>query len=199
MARRRNCSIGLGGLTLVLILTLSSLVSSRRAQAQLLQVDPLMHQGICVVLGLPDAGHPESVVELAADKQLKVYFQSSDPAQLDAVRRCAAERGLLGTQVFAEQGAPTSLHVATNLADLVLVSAAAEPDVPETEILRVLRPQGKAIIGSKELVKPTPEGVDDWSHVYHGPDNNPQSTDQIVALPIALSSWVAHCSRPCPK
>ncbi len=199
MVRRRNCSIGLGGLTLVLILTLSSLVSSRRAQAQLLQVDPLMHQGICVVLGLPDAGHPESVVELAADKQLKVYFQSSDPAQLDAVRRCAAERGLLGTQVFAEQGAPTSLHVATNLADLVLVSAAAEPDVPETEILRVLRPQGKAIIGSKELVKPTPEGVDDWSHVYHGPDNNPQSTDQIVRAPYRTQFLGGPLFSPMPE
>ncbi|MEO1994319.1 MAG: hypothetical protein ABGZ17_03490, partial [Planctomycetaceae bacterium] len=30
------------------------------------------------------------------------------------------------------------------------------------------------------MTKPVPEGMDEWSHPYHGPDNNPQSTDQFV-------------------
>ena len=34
-----------------------------------------------------------------------------------------------------------------------------------------------------EIVKPFPAGTDDWSHPYHGPDNNPQSTDQLARAP----------------
>ena len=31
-----------------------------------------------------------------------------------------------------------------------------------------------------KLVKPVPAGIDEWTHPYHGPDNNPQSTDRYV-------------------
>ena len=36
-------------------------------------------------------------------------------------------------------------------------------------------------IGKRRLPKPVPEGTDDWSHPYHGPDNNPQSQDTTRA------------------
>ncbi|MEZ6153272.1 MAG: PQQ-binding-like beta-propeller repeat protein [Pirellulaceae bacterium] len=29
-------------------------------------------------------------------------------------------------------------------------------------------------------MKPVPDGIDQWTHPYHGPDNNPQSNDQLV-------------------
>ncbi|MHC4302194.1 MAG: outer membrane protein assembly factor BamB family protein [Planctomycetota bacterium] len=53
-----------------------------------------------------------------------------------------------------------------------------------------MRPQGKALIGNKELTKPFPDGVDDWSHLYHGPDNNPQSEDRIARAPY-LTQFLA--------
>ena len=37
-----------------------------------------------------------------------------------------------------------------------------------------------ALVGDRKLVKPVPAGFDDWSHPYHGPDNNPNSTDRYV-------------------
>ncbi len=50
--------------------------------------------------------------------------------------------------------------------------------------MRVLRPLGKAFIPTGgdggPLVKPVPDGYEDWSHPYHGPDNNPNSKDQFV-------------------
>ena len=35
-----------------------------------------------------------------------------------------------------------------------------------------------------------PDGIDDWSHPYHGPDNNPQSRDQIARGPY-LTQFLA--------
>jgi outer membrane protein assembly factor BamB len=77
------------------------------------------------------------------------------------------------------------LHLADNLADAAVVAEAAvgSEGVPMAEVLRVLRPGGKALVGSKEVVKPFPEATDDWSHPYHGPDNNPQSKDQVARAP----------------
>ncbi len=172
---------------------------SARAAAQVLEVDPGMKQGICVVLGLPEADRAVSVIEVATGQQLKVYFQSPDAAQLEAVRQSASQEGLLGKQVFVEQGALSSLHLANNLADIVLVSPAAQETASQEEILRVLRPGGKAVIGTTEIVKPQPAGVDDWSHVYHGPDNNPQSTDQLARAPYRTQFLGGPLFSPMPE
>jgi hypothetical protein len=45
-----------------------------------------------------------------------------------------------------------------------------------------MRPGAKALLGKEVLTKPIPDGIDDWSHHYHGPDNNPQSNDRIAGL-----------------
>ena len=42
----------------------------------------------------------------------------------------------------------------------------------------------------EEIVKPAPAHADAWSHPYHGPDNNPQSTDQIARAPY-LTQFLA--------
>ena len=57
-------------------------------------------------------------------------------------------------------------------------------------MLRVLRPGGKALLDREVLTKPLPDGSDDWSHHYHGPDNNPQSNDALVRAPY-LTQFVA--------
>jgi outer membrane protein assembly factor BamB len=68
----------------------------------------------------------------------------------------------------------------------------------DRELLRVLRPGGKAILGKQEIVKPFPENTDDWSHPYHGPDNNPQSLDRVARAPY-LTHFLAepwYCPMP---
>ena len=52
------------------------------------------------------------------------------------------------------------------------------------------KPEGKALLGNKVLTKPFPAGVDDWSHPYHGPDNNPQSQDRVAQGPY-LTQFLA--------
>jgi outer membrane protein assembly factor BamB len=142
-------------------------------------------RGLCVIVGDTRC---ELARELARRSEFLVYVQLADAKAVEAARRAADAAGLYGTRIFVERGAPTRLYLADNLADsLVAVGDAA---VPESEALRVLHPQGKAFLGQRELVKPFPKGADDWSHPYHGPDNNPASQDQIARGPY-LTQFLA--------
>ena len=93
------------------------------------------------------------------------------------MRRVADNEGLLGSRVFVAEGRGR-IHLAENVADGVLVAEGAV--AAEAELLRVLRPRATAFIGKKKIVKPVPDGFEDWSHPFHGPDNNPQSKDSYV-------------------
>ena len=146
--------------------------------------------GICAVLGLPEDGKTVSVIRLAQASRLLVYFQSPDAEDVLAVRRAAAGQGLLGLRVFVDQGDWDRIHLADNLASALIVGPAAADKLAESEIQRVLHPEGVAIVGSRRLVKPPPEGIDAWSHPFHGPDNNPQSTDQLARAPY-LTQFLA--------
>ena len=59
-------------------------------------------------------------------------------------------------------------------------SSNARIDSAMRKILRVPRPRGRAITRDQVVVKPVPEGTDDWTHPYHGPDNNPLSQDTHI-------------------
>ena len=140
-----------------------------------------LQRGICVVLGDPSG---TLALELARTSELLIYLQLPAGEQLDALRTAADQAGLLGTRLFVEQGALSRLHLADNLADVVTGGLSNDADSPpRAEVLRVLRPGGKALLGAEEFVKPWPAGTDDWSHPYHGPDNNPQSQDQLARAP----------------
>src|SRR5262245_63240944 len=84
-------------------------------------------------------------VALARTSELIVYAQSADASKVDAMRAAADNSGLLGTRFFAEQGAPGRIHLADNLADAVIATA----ETPRAEVLRVLRPGGKAFHGDE--------------------------------------------------
>lgn len=143
-------------------------------------------KGICVVLG--DTGC-EVALELARRSELLIYVQLPRTEEVETARRLVDKAGFYGTRIVIERGGTTELHLADNLADALIVSGVAA-DIPEEEVFRVLRPEGKALLGNKVLTKPFPEGVDDWSHPYHGPDNNPQSKDRIVQGPY-LTQFLA--------
>jgi outer membrane protein assembly factor BamB len=138
-----------------------------------------VQKGIVAVLGFSEAD-AAVVVKLASRGGSRVYFQSSSADVVQAVRAAADEAKILTVRVSADIGPLTSIHLSENLADGVLVSESAADKVSDAEVLRVLRPRGIALIGKRRIVKPVPDGIDDWSHPYHGPDNNPQSNDQLV-------------------
>lgn len=142
--------------------------------------------GIQRGIGLVLSDRPAALaIELAQTSDLLIYVQMPAAERLEALRKSADQQGLMGKRIFVDQGAWSHLHLADNLADLVLVDGAASDSagVPRSEVLRVLRPGGKALIGAEQIVKPFPEATDDWSHPYHGPDNNPQSKDTLARAP----------------
>ena len=143
-------------------------------------------RGICVVLGDTQL---ELALELARKSELLIYVQLPQSEDIEKARKAADDAGLYGTRIYVEKGDLTHLHLADNLAD-ALIAVGEATKISEAEALRILRPEGKALVGKKELIKPFPEGVDDWSHPYHGPDNNPQSKDRIARAPY-LTQFLA--------
>ncbi|MFO8011953.1 MAG: PQQ-binding-like beta-propeller repeat protein [Phycisphaerae bacterium] len=143
-------------------------------------------RGIVAVLG--DEGGRTAVGLARADEGVTVFVQVAGADAAGAARRAAHEAGLLGARVFVSEGPLGRIHLADNVAD-VLVAARAGA-APREEVLRVLRPEGTAILGSTRLTKPSPDGADDWTHVYHGPDNNPQTEDRLARAPY-LTQYVA--------
>ncbi len=135
-----------------------------------------VRRGIVAVIGLPERG-AQHLVDLAKASELTIYFQSSQRDDVQAVQQAADEAGLLGQRLFADHGSSASIQLADNLADCILQ---LQPDTPDAELLRALRPRASAFVGDRELVKPVPDGIDEWTHPFHGPDNNPQSDDQHV-------------------
>jgi outer membrane protein assembly factor BamB len=136
-------------------------------------------RGVVAVLGLP-SGDPSFVTQIAKQSELTVYFQSSNSAEATQVQAAADAAGLLGRRVFVDAGSLEVIHLSHNVADAVIVNETVAGQTSDAEIRRVMNPNATALIGNRSISKPVPEGADDWSHPYHGPDNNPQSEDQFV-------------------
>jgi outer membrane protein assembly factor BamB len=165
-------------------------------------VDALVDQletrkGVCAVLGLPD-GNADTVLDLSRATDFTIYYQSPDTDSIAAVRQAADSRGLLGTRVFVDRGGWDCIHLADNLADAIVVAPEFAENITEEELLRVLRPKAIAIAGERKVVKEVPAGVDCWSHPYHSPNNNTQSSDELARAPY-LTKFLAEpqfCPMP---
>ena len=145
-----------------------------------------VRRGVCVVLG--DASGELSLA-LAKGSELLVYAQLAGSADVQQVRRAAAEAGLYGRRLYVARGDAAHIHLADNLAD-ALVAVGEGTKVAEAEALRVLRPGARAVVGQKVIVKPAPAGADDWTHPLHGPSNNRLSNDRLARAPY-LSQFLA--------
>jgi outer membrane protein assembly factor BamB len=151
-----------------------------------------INRGLCSVVGCRDGELPAA---LAKESRFIVHAMDADASAVASARKAADDAGLYGTRVIAEKARPASLPYADNTIDLVIVSnpdASAPRRLSQDEILRVLRPNGKALLrqtgGWTELAKPAPQGTDNWTHWQHGPDNNPLSSDAVVKAPY-LTQW----------
>jgi outer membrane protein assembly factor BamB len=151
------------------------------------QQDAEIRRGICVILG--DSGSTRAL-ELARETEMLIYVQLENGENLDVVRRTVDREGYYGNRIWVDAGSLDHINLGDNLADLILADQDAASRLSEDEVLRVLCPLGIARIGATKLTKPIPEGADDWTHPFHGPDNNPQSNDQIARAPY-LTQFLA--------
>ena len=155
-------------------------------------------RGLAVVLGLPD-GDASFPARLAKESELLVHVQLSSSQELEASRRHARQEGVLGSRVTMEAGSAASIHLADNIADLVYLPTGALSKREVSEVQRVLCPGGMSLIAGARWQKPVPEGSDVWSHPYHGPDNNPRSTDQLARAPYITQFLATPFYGPMPE
>ena len=185
-----------GSRALIAFVAMASVVMAAGSSDGLQQLG--LQRGIVAVIELP-ADEPSYVVDLARNSELRVYFQSARAADVRAVRTMADEAGLLGNRVFVDSGTVDSIHLGDNVADAILVAPHARDKTSDRELLRVLRPRACALIGDDRLVKPVPDGIDEWTHPYHGPDNNPQSDDTLVRGELQTQFLARPTFSPMPE
>jgi len=141
--------------------------------------------GLIVHVGRADGS---MLADLGAGQGRLVHALTRDPAQVEEARSYLLSKNLYG-KVSVEGFYGDTLPYAENLVNLLIVK---DPDmnISRKEILRVLVPNGVALVNSKKIVKPVPADIDEWSHFEHGPENNSVADDTRVGPPRHLQ-WVA--------
>ena len=175
---------------------LSTLIVFFTAAIGRAQVDDTLRKlgpgkGIVVLVGEVGNLSPE-----LAKQSEWTFFVQQPKADADKLRKTLDAAGFLGNRVYVHDGI-TTLYLADDLADAVVLQVPG-PGPSDAEVLRVLRPEGKAFIGDKTLTKPFRAGTDDWKHPYRAPDNNPQSQDTVMKRPY-LTHYMAepwYCPLP---
>ncbi len=224
----RNGSLLICALALILVTT----PASRTLRAQQYSSDLAVHlvetagidRGLCTVIGWRDDDLLQNLTEAS---ELFVHGWNADAAKVASARKAVDAAGLYGSRCVLESGSAEQLPYAENTIDLLLATDLTPDKLQQlkpAEVLRALRPLGKAILGQAKagggdlsadqlkswikkadvadakvvsdefgtwaiLTKPPQEGVDDWTHWEHSPDNNPVSKDNVIKAPY-MTKWL---------
>jgi len=176
---------------LFLVLCTTSYTSGLRADTQqdaatLLQ-ESGFSGGFIVELGSQTG---ELAKALRQSDSTQVHGLVRQPDQLAAIRKSVRESGQYGDIAF-ERFSGSVLPYTDNLVNLFVAEDLGE--VPLHEVLRVLVPNGVALIKSgdnwEKTIKPRPDNIDEWSHYLHDATGNSVAHDEVVAPPRHLQ-WV---------
>jgi len=123
-----------------------------------------IRRGIC---SIPRCGNGELAISVAESSGFLVHAQDHRPSCVAAAREAANRKGLLGHRVIVEKGTLLRLPYADNTVDLILIVDLADGalgEVSVSEMLRVLRPLGKAIVGrsAEQTDNLAPERLEQW-------------------------------------
>ncbi|MFP4056780.1 MAG: PQQ-binding-like beta-propeller repeat protein [Candidatus Brocadiia bacterium] len=137
--------------------------------------------GLVVHLGCGDG---KLTMALGAGDAYLVQGLDTDRGSVARARGEMVDQGVYG-KVTAEVFDGRHLPYTDNLVNLLVVG---EPyEVSQAEMSRVLAPRGAACVRRGQswakTVEPWPEGLDEWTHYLHGPDNNAVARDTVVGPP----------------
>ena len=135
----------------------------------------------------PQVAPGDLTAALRASDSYIVQGLDADPAVVEKARAFIRSAGLYGP-VSIEHFAGDKLPYADNLVNLVVADELGK--VPMSEVMRVLCPNGVAMIGGVKTVKPRPATIDEWTHYLHDAGNNAVAHDTEVGPPRRLQ-WLA--------
>ncbi len=175
------------------------LVFACPATARATDVSSLVHQwkesrGIAVVVGPTAKTCSQS---LARGTRLQVVGVLSEWPAVEQARKETAKGDLPPGKLTWVQGTDGSLPLADNLANLVVVTDAGAAVAGEA--MRVLQPRGTLWVDGRTRVKPVPDTIDDWTHPYYGPHNNPASQDRAIRAPYMTQFLADPRYAPAPQ
>ncbi len=154
---------------------------------------------LVVVVCASDQTDLPTIAGLVEQTPWTVFCRGKASDGLDKIRDWASKKGILGERVYVVGDRSQSLWLAGDLADAVWVAPGVEYSQWKKEILRILHPGGVCVASGKVVVKPAAEGVDEWRHPYHGPDNNVVSKDRVARLPGELRFQTYPVFAPMPE
>ncbi len=139
------------------------------------------HGGLAIHVGCGD-GQLTAALRLADN--CVVQGLSTRVGQVEAARATIRDAGVYGP-VSVIQWDGTRLPYVDNLATLVVCGNVGA--IPESELLRVVRPHG-AVVSKRDgkwtaTIKPQLPGTDEWPQHYHGADNNAVAEDSLIGPP----------------
>jgi len=143
--------------------------------------------GFFVHLGVGDG---RLTAALRSSDTIQVHGLDRNPQQVAAVRAALQEQAVYGP-VAVDLLEGDQLPYVDNLVNLLVADSL--DGVAESEVLRVLVPNGVALIGPagdrRRIVKPRPDNIDEWSHYLHDASGNSVAHDDVVGPPRHLQ-WV---------
>jgi outer membrane protein assembly factor BamB len=164
--------------------------------------------GICLDLGCGDG---RRALEIAQRTRYTVFALARDEADCDKTRRAFDQAGLHGRRATAVTAPLRKLPLPNGYGNLIVAGdLGGEPDL--REILRVLNPNGLAVVGggATDAAKlkaaldaagirdyqmtgncalfrgRLPEGADDWTHFGRAPDNIQTSRETGIRPPFRM-------------
>jgi len=144
--------------------------------------------GLIVHIGCGDG---KLTVALRANDSYLVHGLDTEDDNVEKARQHIRERGIYGpVSVDLFDGR----HLPYNDSLVNLVVAEHLGNVPMTEVMRVLAPNGTAYIKEEEQwkkkVKSHPEDIDEWTHYLYDSSNNAVSQDRVVGPPHHFQ-WIS--------
>jgi len=176
----RNNLFSFIGITLFLLICPALAGSADKFLAQ-----AAVQGGLIVHIG---SGDGTLLADLQTQQGCLLHGLEADPVKVQASRRFLLDQGLYG-KISVDLFEGQKLPYAENLVNLIVIDN-PRINIPRREILRVLVPNGVAIINGEKITKPIPDNIDEWTHFEHGPENNAVAADIVVAPPRRLH-WVA--------
>jgi outer membrane protein assembly factor BamB len=169
-------------------------------------------KGICLDL---DCGDASVTAAVAKRGEFLVLALAKDEKVCENARELLDKAEVHGSQAIVTVGSCKQIPLPNGYCNLI-VAGRLPPDIDFKEIVRVLNPNGVAVLGGinadagklkAEAVKAgvldckidenylvvrgkMPAGSDDWTHVTRGPDNNLASIDASIRPPFR-TQWLA--------